>query len=217
VVRVGWLPGRHHAAGDAGRIHDDHLDAVEVIGGQAVLPAQEAEGTAQDVTADADVGALAGRKRDAPAEEELAVHLADRGPGLDREGGSLRIVGDAGHQRGVDHHPHRRIRHEALQAVSSAARHDSQAVPHGFLHRVHHVLGGADEAHVVRPSREALVEVAAHEVGVSRILRPHLGRTAPKRAHVDPSLPEKNVSRNTKSGKRQISLRTQVVRGRTST
>jgi hypothetical protein len=42
-VGVGRLPGRHHAPGLPGLVHNRHLDAVQMVRRQSVLPAQEAE------------------------------------------------------------------------------------------------------------------------------------------------------------------------------
>ena len=179
MVGVGRLARRHHAPGRARLVHHHDLDPEEVIRGQAVLPAQEAEGTAQDVTAHAEGGTLAGRDRDSPAQEQLAVRLAERRARLRDEGAPARVVVDGAHQAGVDHDAHRRVGHEALQAVPSAAHHEPQALAHGVLHGLHHVLGGADEADVVGPAPEPLVEIAADELGVAWILRPD-----PVEAHV---------------------------------
>ncbi len=86
AVGVGRLPGRHHAPGRPGLIHHDHLDAVEVVGRQSVLPAQVAEGTAEHVSTDSDAGADASWDGHSPAQEQLPIHLAERGTGFD--GGS---------------------------------------------------------------------------------------------------------------------------------
>ena len=55
--------------------------------------------------------------------------------------------------------------------MPSAAHHEPQVLAHGVLHGLHHVLGGADEADVVGPAPEPLVEIAADELGVAWILR----------------------------------------------
>ena len=52
-------------------------------------------------------------------------------------------------------------------------------LPHRVLHGVHHLLGGADEAHVVGLAGESLVESPADEVGVTRVVRSDLVRTDP--------------------------------------
>ena len=146
---------------------------------QPVLPAQEAEGATQHVTADPEVGALAGGDRHAPAQEHLSVRLAERGTRLDGEGGSLRIVVHARHQRGIDDDTHRRVRDKALEAVPSAADRNPQFVPHRVLHGLHHLLRGADEANVVGLACEPPVESPADQVGVPRVIRPDLVRSDP--------------------------------------
>jgi hypothetical protein len=134
----------------------------------------------QDVATHSEVGALAGGDRYAPAQEQLSVSLAERGTGLDREGIHLRVVVDARHQRRVDDDANRRVRHEAFEAVPSAAYRHPQLLPHRVLHGLDHLLGGADEAHVVGLARESLVESPADQVGVARVAWSDLVRTRPR-------------------------------------
>jgi len=101
AVGVGRIPGRYHAPGRPGLIHHDHLDAVEVIRCQSVLPAQVAEGTAEHVPTDSDIGADASWDGHSPAQEQLPIHLAERGTKLDGESAHVWVVRDVRHQQGV--------------------------------------------------------------------------------------------------------------------
>ena len=99
---------------------------------------------------------------------------AECGTSLDGESAHVRVVKDARHQRSVDDDSHRRVRHKALQAVSSAAYRHPQPVAYRLLHGVHYLRSFAGEAHIVGLACEALVETPAHKVGVPQVIRSNL-------------------------------------------
>ena len=171
--------GRYHAPGRPGLIHHDHLDAIEVVGGQPVLPTQVAESAAEHVPTDSDIGADTSWEGDSPAQEQLPVHLAEGGARLDGESAHVRVVVDARHQRGIDDDSHRRVRHKALQAVPSAAYRHPQLVAHRVLHGVHDLLSRVDEAHVVGLARKSFVDAPVDKVGIPQVIRSNLVRSNP--------------------------------------
>jgi hypothetical protein len=61
-------------------------------------------------------------------------------------------------------------RDEVLQVVPAAAYRDPQALAHRVLHGIHHLLGGAHQAHVVRLADESPA-TPADEIGISRMVR----------------------------------------------
>ena len=85
-MRVGRLPGRHHAARPSALVHGDHLDGVQIIRRETELAAEEAEGAAGHVPAHADLRILAERDHDSPRLEQRPERLAHRGAGLDGHG-----------------------------------------------------------------------------------------------------------------------------------
>lgn len=75
-----------------------------------------------------------------------------------------------GHQRGIDEDSHVGIRDEPFQAVPAAADSEPQPLPDSLLHRRDELGGGGDETHVVGLAGESLVESAADQNGVARIV-----------------------------------------------
>ena len=54
--------------------------------------------------------------------------------------------------------------------MPAAAHRNAEIVPHRFLDGVHHLLGGADQAHVVGLAGKSLVESPADEVPIARVI-----------------------------------------------
>src|SRR5262245_50344980 len=108
---------------------------MEVVRSEPVLPAQEPEGSPEDVPAAREVGALARGKRRAPSEEEPPIQLAERGAGLHHERAHGGVEGDAGHERRIDQHAHGGVIDEALETVAAAADDHAEIVAYGLLDR----------------------------------------------------------------------------------
>jgi hypothetical protein len=54
VVRIGRLPGRDDGAGATGPVHDDDLDAVQMVHDRAEQPRQRAVSSSAEVATDTD-------------------------------------------------------------------------------------------------------------------------------------------------------------------
>ena len=66
AMRVGGLPGRHHARRPSALVRRDHLDGIQIVRGEAELAAEEAKGAAGHVAAHTDIRMLAERNHHAP-------------------------------------------------------------------------------------------------------------------------------------------------------
>ena len=95
MIGIGRGAGSDDTSRITALIDDHHFDRVQIVGGETMLTAEKAECAARHVAAHANVGTLAGREHDAPAEEEPPVHLAERGARLHGEGAHVGIVVDA--------------------------------------------------------------------------------------------------------------------------
>lgn len=87
-------------------VHCDHVHREQVVAGQAVLPLQHAHAAAEGEARDAGLGNLAAGHGE-PVDLGLAVHIAQRRPGLGAHGAA----------RGIDVHP--RIRDRSTRSPPS--------------------------------------------------------------------------------------------------
>ena len=97
AMRVGRLPGRHHAARPSALVHGDHFDGIQIIRGEAELAAEEAEGAADHVPAHADRRDTRRAGSPLPTLEQRPERLAHGGAGLDGHGAPFRVslIGEA--------------------------------------------------------------------------------------------------------------------------
>ena len=114
AIRIRRLARRDDDAGPPVGLHGHDLDAVQVVGGEAELAAEETERAAGHVPADADARVLAQRNDHAPVVVERPERLAHRGAGLHGDGAPFRVEGDALHRRDIDDHLDLGIRDEPL-------------------------------------------------------------------------------------------------------
>ena len=142
----------------------------EVVGGEAQLPAEEAEGAADDMPADTNLRILAERNHDSPRLEESAKRLADGGAGLDGDRVLLSVEVDPLHRRDVDDDLHRRIGNESLEAVAAARHDESASFLDCLVHGRDHLIGRRDEPDVIGPRHESFVELFADDRAVARIV-----------------------------------------------
>src|SRR2546425_3700499 len=102
AMRVGRLPGRHHAARPSALVHGYHLDGIQIIRCEAELAAEEAKGATDHMPAHADFRILAERYHYSPPLEQRPERLAHCGAGLDGHGAPFRVVVHALHGRDID-------------------------------------------------------------------------------------------------------------------
>ena len=171
-MRVGRLPGRHHAARPSALVHGDHLDGIQIIRCEAELAAEEAKGAPDHVPAHADFRILAERYHHAPRLEQRSERLAHRGAGLDGHGAPFRVVVHALHGRDIEDYPHLGIRYESLEAVPATRHGETPSFPNCLLDRRHHLIGRADQTDVVRTRAEPLIETLFDDREIPRIVGP---------------------------------------------
>src|SRR6185312_2921820 len=112
-----------------------------IVGGQAELPAEEAERAAAYVTAHADVGILAERNHRAPGFGERTEGFAHGSAGPDADSAALAIVRNALHARHVDDRTDLGVGDEILEAVSAAREGEPAPLAHRLLDGGRHLRG----------------------------------------------------------------------------
>jgi hypothetical protein len=164
-------PAGNHAARPSGLVHGDHLDGIQIVGREAELAAEEAEAAPDHVPAHADLRILAERQDRSPGLEQRPERLAHGGAGLDGHSGPFRVVVDALHGRDIDNHPHLGVGDEPLEAMSATRHGETPSFAHRLLDRRYHLIGRADQPHVVRGRDEPLVEALFDHRAIPRVVR----------------------------------------------
>ncbi len=91
-VRIGELSGRPHDPDPPSGVHSHHLDGIEVVDHQSMLPGQQAVSPARDMAARADAVADPSGKGDSPALVQLLVDIDQTSARLDGKRTQLGVV-----------------------------------------------------------------------------------------------------------------------------
>src|SRR6185437_13068480 len=155
----------------AALIDGDHLDRGQVVRSQAELPAQKAEGSAGYMAAHSDAGIFSQRDDDLPVVEQLLERLAHRGSRFYRNRSHVSVIVNPLHRRYIEDHLHLGIGDEAFQAVPTAGHHEAAPLAHRVLERGDHLIGCAEQPHIIWTGTEALVEPLFDDRAISRVAR----------------------------------------------
>jgi hypothetical protein len=135
AIRVGGFPRGDHAGDAPAFVDGDHFDRIQVVRGEAELATEEAEGSAHDMSTQADVGIFAERNHCSPVLEQRLEGVSNHRASLDGDSGAIGVVVDALHRGDVDEHAHVGIGDEAFKAVPAARDDDTPPFADGILDR----------------------------------------------------------------------------------